>query len=388
MKMVQIAEIVNGITKNVIGENATILAEDLSNVVAVGTEIEDAIGYDNFTGQLVDRIGKVVFVDRPLEIDDLGIMKDNWEYGSILEKIAVEPYEAQDNPAWGLKDGIVVEQDKVVLPHLVVKFYNDDGTFEIAYTITDEQLRSAFTTPTQLGSFVGMIENIVRSSMEIRVKEYQRRTINNMTGLTLVDSAMNTGASTKSTAKVVNLLYLFKQTPQGSGTDLTATNCIYDPDFIRFAVSEMDKYVGRMKEPTKLFNIGKRLRWTPANRLNFILLDEFVSKANIYLQSDTFHNEFTRLPKAKTIAMWQGTGDDFSFENTSKIDIKTSSGTDVDVSGILGVMFDTEALGINRYYEKTTSHRNNHGEYTNFWAKARMRLFNDTNENFVVFMVA
>lgn len=387
MEMIQIANLVNEIAKNVTGENTTLLTEDLSNVVAVGTQIEDAIGYDNFTRQLVDRIGKIIFVERGLEIDDLGIMKDNWEYGSILEKIACEPFEAQDNPAWNLQDGQVVEQDKVTAPHLVVKFYNDDGTFEIPFTITDEQMRSAFTTPTQLGSFVGMIERNVRNSVELRVQMYQERTINNMIGLTIKDEAMDTGATTKSTVKVVNLLKLFKDNIDSS-TTLTATNCIYDKDFIRFAVSEMDKYVGRLAKPTKLFNIGGKLRWTPRSKLHFILLDEISSKANIYLQSDTFHNEFTRLPEARKIAFWQGAGSDFSFANASKIDIKTSNGDSVNVSGIIGVMFDTDALGVNRYYEKTTAHRNEHGEFTNFWAKARMRLFNDTNENFVVFMVA
>ena len=387
MEMIQIASLVNEIAKNVTGENATLLTEDLSNVVAVGTQIEDAIGYDNFTRQLVDRIGKIIFVERGLEIDDLGIMKDNWEYGSILEKIACEPFEAQDNPAWNLQDGQVVEQDKVTVPHLVVKVYNDDGTFEISFTITDEQMRSAFTTPTQLGSFVGMIEQNVRNSVELRVQMYQERTINNMIGLTIKDEAMDTGATSKSTVKVVNLLKLFKDNIDSS-TTLTATNCIYDKDFIRFAVSEMDKYVGRLAKPTRLFNIGGKLRWTPKSKLHFILLDEITSKANIYLQSDTFHNEFTRLPEARKIAFWQGAGSDFSFANASKIDIKTSSGDSVNVSGIIGVMFDTDALGVNRYYEKTTAHRNEHGEFTNFWAKARMRLFNDTNENFVVFMVA
>lgn len=387
MEMIQIASLVNEIAKNVTGENTELLVEDLSNVVAVGTEIETAIGYDNFTKQLVDRIGRVIFVERGIEVDDLGIMKDNWEYGSILEKIAVEPVDAEDNPAWNLQNGDVVEQDKVTIPHLVVKFYNDDGTFEIPFTITDEQMRSAFTTPTQLGSFVGMIEQNVRNSVELRVKQYQRRAINNLIGLTIKDEAMDTGAATKSTVKVVNLLKLFKDNVNSS-TTLTATTCIYDKEFIRFAVSEMDKYVGRLREATNLFNIGGKLRWTPKNRLKFILLDEFSSKANVYLQSDTFHNEFTRLPESGKIAFWQGTGDDFSFANTSKIDITTTNGDSIDVSGILGVMFDTDALGVNRYYEKTTAHRNEHGEFTNFWAKARMRLFNDTNENFVVFMVA
>lgn len=387
-QMNQISGLVNEITKNALGENATPLNEDLSNIVDVGAEIEDRIGYDAFTGKLVDRIGRVVFSEREYNDDDLGIRKDNWEYGSIMEKITMEIPDAQDNPSWTLQDGDVVEQDVVVVPETRAKFYNIDNTYEIPYTITDKQLRSAFTSPVELGSFVSMIERTARKAMNIRVRQFERRAINNMIGVTINNEAMQTTPATKTGVRVVNLLYKYKQTPQGAKTGLTASNCIYDPDFLRFAISEIDMYIARLGTLNRLFNIDKMARYTPKDLLHVVFLDQLVSKERIYLQSDVFHNELVQLPYAKTIPFWQGTGDDFEFDNTSKIDIKTTDNQTISMGGILGTMFDDEAVMVNREYLNTTSHRNNHGEYTNYWMKFRCRLFNDTAEQFVVFIVA
>ena len=387
-KMNQVSDLVNGIVKNSLGENATLMSEDLSNVVDIGGEIEDRIGYDKFTGKLIDRIGRVVFSEREYEDEDLGFRKDNWEYGSIMEKVRMELPDATDNPAWDLQNGDVVEQDAVVVPETDVKFWNIDNTFEIPYTITDVQLRSAFTSPEQLGSFVSMVERTARKAMNIRVKQFERRALNNMIGVTIYDEGMNASPSSKTTAKVVNLLYKYKQTPQGAETSLTATNCIFDPDFLRFAMSEIDMQIKRMGTLNRLFNIDKRARYTPSDLLHVIFLDQLESKERIYLQSDVFHDELVKLPYARTVPFWQGTGDDFEFANTSKIDIKTTDNQTITTSGILGTMFDDEAVMVNREYLATKSHRNEHGEYTNYWIKFRCRLFNDTAEQFVVFMVA
>lgn len=389
MEMVQISQLVNTIAKNALADNPTPVMEDLSNVVPVGQAIIGAIGYDNFTKELVDRIGRVVFTERAYDDDSLGIRKDSWTYGSIMEKISMDLSEAQDNPAWDLQDGDVVEQDAVVVPKTKVKFFNKDGTFEIPYTITDTQMESSFSNAQQLGSFVSMIELTARKAMNIRTRQYERRAINNLMGLTIKNESMDTGASGKTGVKVVNLLYKYKQTPIGTkDTGITAQNCIFNPDFIRFAVSELDMYIKRMGSLTRLFNIDKMARYTPRNLLHFVVLDEFESKTKVYLQSDTFHNELVSLPYGRTIPFWQGTGDDFSFDNCSTINIKTSAGDTINMSGVIATMFDDEALAINREFMKTTTHRNEHGEYANFWAKYRARLFNDTQEQMVVFIVA
>ena len=86
MEVKQIYDIMNTVTGEVLGKS-DIDAEDLSNIVDVGKEIIDKDAVDNYVKSLVNRIGKVVFVNRPYSGSAPSVMMDGWEYGSVLEKI-------------------------------------------------------------------------------------------------------------------------------------------------------------------------------------------------------------------------------------------------------------------------------------------------------------
>ena len=118
------------------------------------------------------------------------------------------------------------------------------------------------------------------------------------------------------------------------------------------------------------------------------MLADFKKAANVYLQSDVFHDNFTELPNAEVVPYWQGSGLDYGFESVSAINIKTASGEDVEVSGILGVMFDRDALGVTNLDRRVTTNYNPKAEFYSNWYKFDAGYFNDTNENFVVFFVA
>ena len=94
------------------------------------------------------------------------------------------------------------------------------------------------------------------------------------------------------------------------------------------------------------------------------------------------------MPKSDNAAYWQGSGTGYAFAATSKIDIKTASGAEVALSGILGVMFDRDALGVTNYDRRVTSNYVAKAEFWNEYHKQDCGYFNDTNENGVVFFVA
>ena len=171
------------------------------------------------------------------------------------------------------------------------------------------------------------------------------------------------------------------------GTTLDATSCYTDPDFIRYASYIINLYKDRLSKISILFNVGGKERFTPADKLNIVLLSDFASAANTFLNSDVYHNEMTALPGYETVPYWQGSGEDYSFENVSRINVKTASGSIVNVSGILGVMFDRDALGVTNLDRRVTTNYNAKAEFfTNFY-KLDAGYFNDLNENFVVFFV-
>ena len=202
------------------------------------------------------------------------------------------------------------------------------------------------------------------------------RTINNMIGETL--------AADETNIKAVNLLKLYNDK---FGTDVKAANAITDKEFIRFASMTMALYTDRMSRISSLFNIGGKDRFTSADMLHVVMLSDFKAAANSYLQSDTFNNEFTKLPTAETVPYWQGSGTDYSFEKVSAINVKTSTGASVNKSGILAIMFDRDAVGVSNLDKRVTTNYNAKAEFYNNFFKLDCGAFNDLNENFVVFFV-
>ena len=387
MKVEQIYSILNDITGEMLGDTV-VVAEDLSNIVDIGQAFEDAVGYDNYVRNLVDHIGRVVFVDSVYSGRAPRVLMDGWEYGSIMEKICARMPEADENEMWTLEDGQSYNQDIFKKSDVLAKFFNDRVTYDVQLSIATEQVKSSFDNITQLNAFYSMLYNSVNNSMTVKTDALIMRTINNMIGETVYDAFNGGSISAGSTVRAVNLLKLYNDSLPENVADLTADEFLASPDAIRFAVFMLTEYMDRLKVMSNLFNVGGESRFTPEDRLHVVLLSTFKNRANIYLQSDTFHDDYTALPNADAVTYWQGSGTNYDFANSSKIDIKTSSGHSVTITGVLGCMFDRDALGVANLDRRTTSHYNAKADFTNNFYHFTSGFFNDLNENFVVFYVA
>ena len=96
MKVTQLKDIVNTVTSEVLGKE-DVVSEDLSNLVDVGNEIINTDNVDNYVKKLIDRIGKVIFVNRLYAGGVPSVLMDSWEFGSIVEKISADMPEADEN---------------------------------------------------------------------------------------------------------------------------------------------------------------------------------------------------------------------------------------------------------------------------------------------------
>ena len=380
MEIKQVYDIVNTATQEVIGDSA-VVAEDLSNIVDVGTAVFNGSAFDAYVRSLVNHIGKVIFVNRPYRGSAPSVLMDAWEYGSVVEKIHSEMPQAVENESWELEDGASYDPHVFHKPVAQAKFFNKMTTFEIEASITEQQVKQSFSSATQLNAFISMIFNEIEKAMTVRTDALIMRTINNMILETAKDAA-----GTPNT-RMVNLLALYNTQFNKS---LTAGDAIYDPEFIRFAAYKMALYTDRMTRMSTLFNVGGKQRFTPKDLQHIIMLSEFASAADIYLQSDTFHDEYTKLVNAERIPFWQGTGTDYAFTSTGKVYGKAASGADsaATVSGVLACIFDRDALGVMNNNQRVTTQYNPKAEFTNYFYKKDARYFNDLNENFVFFYVA
>lgn len=396
MNVKQIYTLINSVSGEVLGKT-DIVTEDLTGIVDLGKEVFNQNAVDDYVKSLVNHIGKVIFVNRPYAGKVPSVLMDAWEFGSVLEKISADVPEAEENDTWNLEDGHTYDQDVFHKPTVTAKFFNSKVTFEVPVSITERQVKESFSNAAQLNGFISMIYAAVEKSMTIKADALIMRTINNMIAETVLADAQAFGAtaegdmagadlSSASTARCVNLLKLYND-KTGATTKLTAAKAITDPDFIRFASYVMGTYADRLQSISTVFNVGGKERFTPKDMLHVVLLSDFAKAAQTYLYSDTFNRGDVLLPQAETVPFWQGSGQNYEFASTGNINIKESGGKAVNVSCVLGVMFDREALGVCNLDRRVTTNYNAKAEFFNNYYKFDAGYFNDTNENFVVFFI-
>ena len=390
MKVTQLYTLINAVTVEVLGKGA-IVREDLSNVVSIGKALANADQMDNYVKKLVNHIGKVIFVNRLYAGNVPSVLMDSWEFGSILEKISVDLPDAETNASWDLNDRASYDPNVFYQPKVSAKFFNSRVTFEIPMSFTEIQVKESFSNAEQLNGFVSMLTTAIENSMTVKIDALIMRTITNFMGETVVND-LNTAAvgapivinPTVSGVRAVNLLKLYNE---GVAVALTKPNAIKNPDFIRFATYQISLYADRMTKISTLFNIEKRDRFTPESDRHVVLLSDFAKASETFLASITFNPDRVALPEHESVPFWQGSGDKYLFADTSKIDVKTAAGNTVTIDGILGVIFDRNALGVTNLDRRVTTNYNPKAEfYTNFY-KFDAGYFNDLSENFVMFFI-
>lgn len=392
MKIEQVYSLVNASTKDILGET-DIVAQDLSNIVDIGSSIINSNNVDNYVKSLVDHIGKVIFVNRPYSGSVPSVLMDKWEFGSVLEKISADLPEAVENKSYELSNGVDYSPNVFYKPTVSAKFYNSKVTFEVDMSFTERQVKESFSNAEQLNAFVSMLYNAVERSMTVKIDSLVMSTINNAIAQ-VVNNAMPTVengdySQAVSTPQAINLLKVYNDTFTKT---LTKVTCLADTDFLKWCCIMLSTYAKRMSRMSTLFNVGGKPRFTPKEELNIIMLQDFYANMRVNLASDTYNKEDLLLPTdITTIPYWQGSGDDYGSSKVAKINvtIKTGDSTTktIEMGGIMCVMFDRNALGVCNMDRRVTTNYNPKAEFYNNFYKFDCSYFNDLDENFIVFFI-
>lgn len=377
MKVTQIKDLVNSSLKELNG-SSVLLKEDLSNVVDVGTEIFDTDNVENFVKKLIDRVGSTVFNTRVYQGSAPSVLMSSWEFGSVLEKVDSELPDVEENDSWQLENGKDYSPNIFYQPKVSAKFFNSKVTFDIPISFTRMQVKSAFNSASELNGFLSMLMNSVQNAMTVHIDGLIMKTINNMTATVL---------NGKKGLQVVNLLDGYNA---NSTVKLTAQNALQNADFIKYANLIINTYRDRISKLSTLFNQGQKSKFTPLANQHLVILSDLASASKVYLESDTYHDDNVKINNYDTVPYWQGSGTTYSFDDVSSIDVAIKDGKstkEIKASGILGVLFDTNAVGVTCQNQRVTTNYNPRAEfYTNF-TKFDAGYYNDLNENFIVFTV-
>lgn len=388
MKVNQISGLLNSVFGEVLGETG-LISEDLSNLVSAGTVITSSTdfgdNFENYAGKIIDKVGKTIFADRVYRAKDLGIWRDYFEYGSVLEKIRVDVGEYEDNCEWDLtKMGTtgldyneniqnhIEELFKFVPANVQAKYFNLKTTFKTVISITRKQLKSAFDSASSMARFIGMIENRILSKMEIAKEELQRRAIGNFIGTKIATNS-----------NVVDLKAAFEAA--GGAVIASFDAALQNADFLRFAAKRITMDREFMTQPSKIYNDGQFYSHTPVEDSRLIVLSDLDAGLKFNLYGDTYNEEFVKLDNYKTIPFWQGTGTDMGLAARSALKITTSGGQTVDKSGIIGILFDRDGIMACNEDPEVRSQYNADGNFTNFFYCYDASFYNDTDENGIIY---
>lgn len=392
MKITQLTTILNGAvgTTGIIDQTtgeAPVANEDLSNIVDIGKAVLDYTGasndnFDSFMRNLIDQVGKITIVNRTYVSQAPNILKDSWEYGSIMQKVRVSVPDVRDNASWDLfnypkTSGGDAYPDPFELskPGAKAKFYNSKNTYEIPITLADYQLKEAFQSASQFGAFIAAIENRIRMKQTLCNDGLIMATIDNLIGLTLSGNG----------GKTINLLTAYNAIAPST---ITADKALTDTEFLRFAAMTIAKYKKYVAQASAKYNAGNYITFTPADKLKFIASTEFAKAMDAYLYADTYHNEFVELNGYNEVPFWQGSGTADGDRLTIDVSVDVNGvATEVKNTGVLAVMFDDEAAAVCNENYRTTSIYNPRGEYTNYFYKYDAMFMNDVEENCIVFTI-
>lgn len=378
MEVTQIYTFLSEVYKEVTGESG-IVKEDLSNIVDVGKTMLQSNYTEKYVHSFLNRIGRMVFVDRVYSGFAPSIIRKLWEWGSIMSKSRTKDFTPVKNAAWDLQAGQSVDQYIYTPPTVQTTLYNEMVAWEIDCSFLRDQIEQSFTSVDEYDRFIAMIQSQIRNNEVQYIDTLIMRAINSMIGRRI-----------NKNIAVIDLLTMYNTKFSQS---LTPAAAITSKDFARFAAYEIMLFKDRLKVKSKSFceNADGYTTFTPAEYLHLVLLSDFAKSLDVYLQSDTYHESFTEIGAYETVPFWQGSGSgsDFDIADISNINIKLPGLTNqtVDRNYIVGAMFDRDACGIINERRQVATAYNTRGRYWNNFYQVETRLFTDPAENCIVFVL-
>lgn len=368
--------LMNDSLKNALGDNAVLVSEDLTNVVDVGVALANANAYEHWLEGMAVATAKYIFSFRKYNQKAPNILRSTQEFGQLIQKIRSKLPETFTNQSYHLVDGASYDDNQFINNEVSVKIFKDRIDFECRKSITRDQLKTAFTNATELGSFVSMLFGLVENRLELAMEEYIFWTLKRYMAEVITNN---------DSVRCVHLLTEYKaKVPTADGT-LTADKALYDEGFLIYASARIMDYKDLLARYNTRFNEEGFQNHTPSELLHVVLYNKFVQNMGTYAKSNTFNEEFLKLPKHETVAYWTGLGDGSDADRTTvKVEY---DGNTLDKSYVLGFMFDHDGAFVDHDEPSREAHYVKSGQFFNYWYKEVIGIGCDFSENAICFLL-
>lgn len=390
-----VSQILNSLSKQYMGDSV-IVETDLSNIVEFGKAYD---GLDSGTQNMINSGMVALVTEQTFKTKDftgsgLDLVRSRREYGNhegIEQRNRMKPIESEDGSAvYNPEPGSTSDPFKNYPIEMETSYYANVWNELFVYSRPDRWFTGLFLEPGRAVEAMNAIEKNVANSITLHLDNYSRAALRasiayNMNGVDLANGG----------PRAINLMKVFSA--YNAGTTLEAERSINDPEFLRFMISEIFKYLRYMREYTTTFNDKEYPNFTADSDVSLVMLSDVQRQANAYLLSDTYNKELLELPNHTELVSWKGTkladGDAFDFKALSTVNEKfIPSGEDqsvtVNTSGVVAHLFDINRVGIEKLSYTQTSQYDPQGLKTNFFTHVFGQTIVDPYENAITFYVA
>lgn len=374
------SEILNSAAKQVMAD-APVAALDLSNAVDFGRTVLDTVGFNTFYSALVDQFADIRFIADVLPDWAPSLYKKPYEFGAIHAMYRSKMRDATPDPMWDLQDGQSVDPFIVTKYDVYGRFWSSKNQSVVnGATVQEDVLKSAFRSANELAAFLGMLEMQAINS--------HKRDLNNSAMFAVQAAVGNCQSSDKT--QLINLLSEYNTAFTKS---LKAANALMDSEFLRYSIYRIGQICDFMTQPTSMFNNGGFDLWTPKESQKAIILSDYARAVGVYLHDAPGQFNIGNLSVASgdVVSAWQGFGTTGSFADRSSIkNTVTIGGNSVttNVTGLVGLVYDNEAIAVTGEHSKITTHYNGRGDYLNTFYHLDIGMLVNPDMPMVAFVVA
>lgn len=399
----QSATVLNSIVSQATGRSSVISTEgDFVSVAQVALSLPK----DSVINAISGVLARTIFVNRPYTAKMKGLQKDMPTWGAYMRKLGVIEDDWDDNLAFKYPvtydstqtgeeygDGKSTDMFKQKKRKVQQTNFMGQSTFQDHYTLHREQYYTAFRNSEEFGQFMQMIGTNMQDKIESAYEGYSRYLLSNLIASLIKE---NNGS------RVVKLVTLYNADLglTGDPAAFTATSVLHPdnyPAFIKWAYAKIASISRLMTCRSSMYqttiNSAPILKHSPFDKQNVYILGSQKYAIESRVLADTFHDSYINHAKAEIVDYWQGieTPDKIiikpTYTNTSGV--ATTAATAVTQTGVLGVIFDDEAIGWNITNESVdpTPYVAD-GHYWNLWYSFLCRTMQDNTEKAVCFLLA
>lgn len=377
--------VLNELHSQATGQTAIAPVDTASFVSMANTTLQ--AGTDRVFNAMMQMVSRTIFSIRPYSRKFAGLERRDDEWGAIVRKISIADTPAETSQAYlgdVLIDGQSVDHYKIHKSNVLEMRYYGTNVYQNAYTVYEEQIKNAFTSPAQLGSFLTLQTQNASDKWEQWLEELTRGMVANFIGAKL---SLNNG-----------VIHLLSEYNAETGLDLTATT-VYQPGnfepFMRWVYARVMTLARLMSNRSQLFQVnitGKEIqRHTAPADLKMYMSSKAMNQMETMVLSTTYNDDYLSLADREYVDYWQDIQTPDSINVTPSYVNATGAvqtGDAVAQDKIFGVLFDRDAMAYNHKLDRTAvTPLNAAGLYYNVFQHSNVQFLQDLTEKGIVLLL-